>query len=441
MSWSRRRFLGTAGAGLLAPWVFPRPVLAMNGIARRVIFFYFPDGIVGPSQNGDASKFHCSGGEFDFHMPSNLDSLGPWRDRCLFFNGLSLGGTDAGSHPGGAKKLLTAADGGQGESIDQFLSRTAGAGAYWRHLYLGAQANVNGASGDKHIVYPTPGQSMAPQDDPRAAFERLFGGAPSGGTGSAGAVDPRRATVIDHVLGELISLRTRLGKIEAAKLDLHIEAAREVEARISAVAPEGLGGSCEEPDLDTAGLQDHELYAPERFPDILRSQIDLTVLAMRCGLTQVGTIQCSHHTSELIMSRFAGTEMHDPGYDMRSHQASHYGSAHDPAKLEYYRFEQQRQWFVGQFSYLLEQLDATPEGDGTMLDHSICVLCSEVSDGNTHSHDQMPFIVAGGAGGYWSTGRLLDYGYRRHADLWITVARAMGQDINRFGWDSSGPLL
>jgi hypothetical protein len=71
------------------------------------------------------------------------------------------------------------------------------------------------------------------------------------------------------------------------------------------------------------------LFAPENFPAVLRAQIDTMVLAMACGLSRVGVIQASQHTSELIMSRFRGTDMYDPGFDMRSHQASHYGARQD----------------------------------------------------------------------------------------------------------------
>lgn len=172
----------------------------------------------------------------------------------------------------------------------------------------------------------------------------------------------------------------------------------------------------------------------------MRAQIDLMVLAMSCGMTRVGTIQCSHHTSELLMSRFPGTSMYDPGWDMRSHQASHYGASHDPAHREYAAFLQQGLWWTEQFAYLLDRLKSTPEGDGNMLDHTICVFVTEVCDGNTHSHDDMPFVVAGRAGGRWSTGRLLDSGYRRHGDRWVSVGQAMGDGLTWFGDASSGPL-
>jgi hypothetical protein len=197
--------------------------------------------------------------------------------------------------------------------------------------------------------------------------------------------------VLDLALGDIKSLQARLGATESAKLTLHYEALREVELRIqSQAAPPVAGTGCESPSLDAQGLGAGVLYEPERFPTALRLQTELMVQAMACGLTRVGVIQASHHTSELIMSRFAGTEMYDPGFDMRSHQASHYGSSHDEQSREFVAYRAQRRWFVAQFAYLLGQLAARPEGEGTMLDHTVCLLMSEVADGNTHLHDNLP---------------------------------------------------
>ena len=200
---TRRRLLKLGGAALALP-ALVRPGLAQRaGQARRLIVFYYPDGVVGPSQDGQPSRWHPTGGAHDFALTDQNDALTPFKDRCVFFKGLTSGPTDSGSHPGGAQKLLTAADYGQGESIDQYLARTAGAGMPWRHLYLGAMANQDNASGDKHVSYPSAGNSITPEDNPRRAFELLFGtGAPAGEGGEAEA-DPTRASVLDGVLADM----------------------------------------------------------------------------------------------------------------------------------------------------------------------------------------------------------------------------------------------
>ncbi|HTL35475.1 MAG TPA: DUF1552 domain-containing protein [Kofleriaceae bacterium] len=405
--------------------------------AKRLIIFYFPDGIVGASQNGEGTLW-TPGGDV-------LSPLAPYMDQCVFFRGLSMGPTDSGSHPGGAKKLLTAVDGGNGISIDQRLASTVGANDPFRSLYLGAQANVNNASGDKHISYVAPGFTTPPDDDPVAAFARVFGGNGTTSGGGGGSTDDRsgrRISVLDNAKAELDALKGKLGTTEKTKLDLHLDAVREVEMRIQALGGGGGGGgaACTAPTINATGIDGSTLYAPDRFPQILRAQIDLMVQAMACGMTRVGVIQASHHTSELIMSRFVNTQMYDPAFDMRSHQASHYGASHDLSHREYKAFAQQVRWWVEQYAYLLSQLAARPEGQGTMLDESLVLLCSEIADGNTHLHDDMPFVLAGGGSGTIRTGRTMDVGYRRHGDLFVSLAQAMGDGISSFGDASSGPV-
>lgn len=436
---TRRQLLRTgAAAGLaasLAVLLRGRPSRAAGGAARRLIVFYFPDGVVGPSQDGEPSLWHCTGGEQDFTLSPLLQPLAELRGECLFLNGLTMGPTDSGSHPGGAKKLLTATDGGNGTSIDHALAQSAGKDAPFRHVYLGAMAAQDGSSGDKFISYPSPGQSLAPEDDPRAAFTALFGAPNMGG----GMADPAKLSVLDAAIGDLEALRGRLGAVERSKLDLHLESLRELEKRLQ--GPTG-GGSCDMPAVDTGGFGEGQLHDSSRFPAILRAQTDLMLLATACGLTHVGVIQASQHTSELVMSRFEGTEMFDPNFDMRSHQASHYGPKHDAGKPEYAAYEKQCRWWVEQFAYLVQQLKDRPDpaGDGSMLDSSLVLCCTEVCDGNTHLHDNMPFVLAGRAGGSISPGRLLDFGGRRHADLLLTIAHAMGQTWPSFG-DASGGVL
>ena len=462
MTLSRRRWLKAAlGAASALPFYLASRREAQSntrGRARRVIFFYFPDGIAGRSQAGDAGLWEprMSGG--DIMLSEILEPLGDLKRECVFLNGLSMGGTDEGSHPGGAKKLLTARDGGNGESIDQFLARTVGRGAPFRHVYLGAMATHNNASGDKFISYPSAGVTVAPDDDPVRAFRRLFasgttttppmmGMTPPATTGDDEA--PRLA--LETALADLNDLRGSLGQSERVKLDVHLESLREVQGQIAAMSTTRpptttdagtmmTSARCDSPTLGFEPPTGNGLFAPENFPAVLRAQTDTMVLAMSCGLTQVGVIQCSQHTSELIMSRFRDTEMYDPGFDMRSHQASHYGARQERTNRLFTDYLKQRRWFVTQFAYLLQQLRARPEGDGTMLDHSLVVFCSEVSDGNTHSHQDMPFVLAGRAGGCVTPGRVLEHRGRRHGDLLASIAKAMGSDVDRWGDASNGTV-
>jgi len=443
---TRRRLLQLGGAAAISlPLAqLARRVRAGNptGVAKRFIVMYFPDGVVGQSQAGDPSLWDAAGGGPGFTLPDVLASLAPYQSKIVLTRGLSMGPTDEGSHPGGAKKLLTATDGGNGISLDQHLATTVGASDPFNLLYLGAQTNADNPSSDMFISYVAPGTTTAPDDDPVAAFNRVFGGAGMTSGGGGGSGDPaavaRRTSILDNAQAEITALERQLGTTEKAKLDLHLQALRDVETRIQTLG--GGAPSCAMPSIDATGLDSTTLYQPEYFPQILKAQSDLLVQAMACGLTRIGVIQSSHHTSNLIMSRFANSALYEPGFDMRSHQASHYGASHDPSVHEYADYLKQVTWWAQQYAYLLSQLDARPEGDGTMLDNSLVLLCTEICDGNTHSHDDMPFILAGGGGGAIKTGQLLAFDYHRHADLLLAIGNAMGDPMTAFGDSSSGPL-
>ena len=440
MKISRRRLIqGGTALGATMPFWKSRTLWAQPSTAKRIIFFYFPDGVVGTSESGTQSLWHASGSEHSFELGSQLAPLIPYQNQCLFINGVSLAvGGAAGGHPDGAMRLLTASKNANHESIDQYLARTAGAAAPWRHLYLGVQSNQGPATIGKHLSYPSATNSVPPQDDPRVAFCDLFAQSYDG----ISTCEDMRITQkksIDSALVDLESLRSQLGSLESNKLERHLEALNELQYRNDTLTSTIEQAQCTEKQLSVGSLGP-SLYDPAVYPDTLKAQIDLMVLGMECELTRVGVIQNSHHTSNLAMNRFVGTEMYNPSNDIPSHEASHYGANHDSSNPFYTAFIQQRTWWVEQFAYLLQELNTRPEGNGTMLDNSIVVLCSEVSDGNTHSFDNIPLVVAGGGGGMIRSGRLLEYNKKPHADLWITLARAMGEDISQFGEDGSGLL-
>lgn len=421
-------------AGLLARSTEAAPVPA---VAKRLFVFYFPDGV--PEPSGGPGYWHprTNGGRVE--LSTCLAPLAPHLAQCTFLRGLSMGPADAGSHPGGAKKLLSGVDGGA-ETVDRALARTVFAGRARPHLYLGAMATANNASGDRFVSALGPGQYEAPEDDPARAFSSVFAGASGNVNAGSGGATLDRRSILDALLADIQSLRARLGATEQAKLDAHLDALRGVEQRVQSA---GSGATpsptlaCSAAPASLAAVNAARMSDPANFPSILRAQTDLAVQAAACGLTSCAVIQASQHTSELIMSRFPNTPLFTSNSDMRSHQASHYGSTGD---AKYASYTAQRTWFVEQFAYLLEQLRQRPDGAGTMLDTSLVLLCTEVSDGNVHGHDDMPFVVAGGAGGAHRGGRILEAWNRRHSDLLFTVAKLCGAGFTGFGQACAGEV-
>ncbi len=433
-AFSRRRFIqGGLAASLLSSF---SPAARAASSAKRILFFYFPDGVVGKSEQGDASLWHAQGSESNFQPGELLSALLPYKEQSLFINGLSLSQTGAASgHPEGAQRLLTGAKYGDNVSIDQVIAQAQN--TPWRNLYLGVQSNQKVVFPGHHLSYPIPQNAVPPQDDPRTAYCRLFLEGYNSGA-SCEANTAQKELLLDQSLLELNAFQKRLGGTEAIKIEQHLSSVSELRSRMSGL--DAALSSCSRTELSLPGLESGKLYDPELFPEILQAQMDNMVLAMECGLTNVGLLQSSVHTSELLMSRFVGSEMYNPANDIASHHASHYGAAHDEGNPYFVAFLQQRKWFVEQYVTLLDRLAARPEGDGTMLDHTIVVLMTEVSDGNTHSMEDIPIVLTGGGLGGLRQNALLEYDRAPHSDLWIALAKAMGVSLSEFGPEGTGVL-
>jgi hypothetical protein len=444
---SRRSFLTGLGSSLLLPLWRSSTAFAKPTTSKRIIFFYMPDGVPGVSYDGDPSLWHCSGSEESFQLPELLSELSPFKERMLFFNGVTMdpSGVALQMHIPGALRLLTAANNANHISIDQVLAQGVGANDPWNHIYLGAQSSSRNPEVGEHLSYPLPGISTPAQDDPAAAFCDLFGVSAIDG-GACGVDVSRSFRALDSAMVELELFRRSLGGVEAQKLDFHLTSLEQLQQRIVA-GPEALmGESCQPPSILSQDYRTWQSQEQSLFPTILRAQIDNMVAAMECGLGRVGIVQCSNHASDLSMHEFSDSELYNPNPSqvITSHIASHYGRPADESNLFFQTFLLQRKWFLRQFIYLLEQLDSRIEvavdGEGSMLDNSIVVLISEISDGNVHSLSNMPFLVAGGGGGMLRQGKLLSYDNAAHGDLWIALAQAMGANLATFGDDGTEPL-
>ena len=395
-----------------------RPVLAATG-PKRAIFFFIPDGCV-------PSLFHPTGSEFSFTLSPMTRPLEAVRKDCVFISGLDMyeGGS---SHEGGVAKVLT---GNNTLSLDVFLAQQIGQQSKFSSIYLGVHGTHEG---NTFFSYLPGNKARTPEDNPVAAFRSMFG-TPSGVP--AGAVDPRRS-VLDVSRRELSALAARLGNTEKAKLDLHMSALREVEQRIAAAsAPAPMTGSaCAPATFNREGFTVPEGFngypaifnREENFELVGKLQMDLAVQALACDVTRVVSIQWSHPVSP--------TRMEFTGSTQRHHDASHYGN---PDSATAQNFVLLQAYYTGRLAYLIDELRKRPDGDGTLLDSTLILLFSELGDSNIHDHRNMPFILAGGAGGALSGGRYLDYPREAHSKLLVSIANAMDVPIQSFGFTGRG---
>jgi hypothetical protein len=419
------RMLGAAGVASPLALTLGRNAAAAGGDVK-VMFVYMPDGVI-------PSMWHPTGGTTDFTLPSMTSPLESVRDDLVFVRGLKMYAGGA-THEGGVAKLLT----GDGPvSLDVFLGDQIGGETPHKSVQLGVATNFQNGSGS--MSYIGPGQQVAPDDNPLSAFDRLFGDLQGGEAPPPGPdwAQIRSTRVIDRSLDDLMRLRSRLGATERDKLDIHLEALQEVEAQIKGTVT----GSCDQVVWNSEGFTVSEADSypktwerEDQFALVGKLQMDLAVLALSCGVTRVSSLMWSHPVSPTRIPTLAvGSANHD---------ASHYGSdLAGPLALDYIAY---KRFFCEQLAYLVQRLAATPDGEGSLLDNTILFMGTDINDGNQHDHDDMPFVLAGRAGGQLTTGRSLDYRGsaggedEAHSKLLVSIANMAGVPIEEFGYTGKG---
>ncbi|HJL22104.1 MAG TPA: DUF1552 domain-containing protein, partial [Polyangiaceae bacterium LLY-WYZ-15_(1-7)] len=423
---NRRRFLRGALAGAAAlPFLGglagrggvlgrSRTQADGRGHAKRLLVFFTPNGTV-------HRHWRPTGGRADFAFREGdiLSPLTPWRSQLNVIDGLVFEG--ASNHEGGMRAMLT---GGGDTSIDQHVAASLGASAPFGSLELGVQTSAWGGNVQTRMCYRG-GAYVPPNDRPNDVYRRVFGSLASE-PAEVDAVMARRASVLDLLQDELADLRGRAGALERPKLDAHLEALRSAET--SLMVP-GATGACDAP----AAVMEMDPMANDHFPAVGRAQMDLAVAALACGMTPVASLQWSHTVGPFVPSWLGISEGH--------HSLSHIDDGNPAGIADFVAIER---WFAEQFAYLLERLDATPdpEGDGTMLDHTLVIWAQELGDGRLHECVDVPFVLAGAADGFLRTGQYLQTGGTSHTKLLVSIAQAMGLDDRVFGDPAhgTGPL-
>jgi len=430
---SRRRFLRGAGVALGLPWLESlAPAAEAAGPPVRFAALFMGNG-VNPHHWG--AKPAPDGIEF----AKSLSPLAPHAGKVNVFQGLwnpaaTVG--DNGHYPkmnvlSGLKVKRTTTDVEVGISVDQLMARSVGRATPLPSIVLGTEPP--GYSTDSgytqiysaYVSWSSPTTPAPKEIVPRQAFDQLFD------DGSRRRAD---ASVLDLVAAEAASLRGRLGGRDRAKLDEYLTSVRELERRIERSAEESqreTGGHGWRPTVTEPTLERPGPGIPAEPKQHLELMCDILLLAFQMDRTRVATLMLNNDLSNMNFS-FLG------GIHGGQHELSHH--ANNAERLEQY--QRVNEYHVALLARLLGKMEATVEGERTLLDNSMVLFCSSLMDGNAHDAKELPIVLAGGGGGTIQGGRLHDFRGRedrRLCRLYLALMQRMGLSVDRFG-DADVPL-
>ena len=431
---SRRSFLRDLGlSGAALPFVAGLPSLqaAQNGARRqRLIIVFSPNGTLPPHFWQD------SPGPLR-ELKSILQPLAPFKDRMLMLKGLNnkIRG-DGDGHQRGMSCLLTGIEllpgniqGGSdspagwasGISIDQeirnFLQNDPSTRTRFGSLEFGVAVPAR-ADNWTRMVYAGSNKPVAPVDDPYQMLNRLYG------------QNKDRATLaglLDDVREDLSKVSSRISSEDQQRLKDHLELVRAMESELKATE-NGKALVHPEPELDP----NIELVN-DNTPEISRMQIDLLVNSLANDMCRVASLQYMRSVGQARMRWLDVNEGH--------HSLSHEPDKNNTAQDKLLRINK---WFAGEIAYLASKLDSVPEpgAEGTMLDHTTIMWTNELGKGNSHSQNDIPFLLLGG-GSDFKMGMAHDFGGQPHNRLLVSLAHSFGHEIQHFGNKSQckdGPL-
>lgn len=437
---SRRAILRGAGAALALPWLeamAPRSVLGSPAAAadapRRMAFFYVPNGVHMPDWKPKKEGA-------DFELPWILEPLNSAKDDLLVLtglaqrNGMALG-DGPGDHARALGSFLTGAhpfktDGANikvGVSVDQVAALEIGDQTRLPSLELGIERGAQSGSCDSgyscayssNISWRTESMPMAKEINPRFVFDRLFGSAAGGSADEKQKRGLYERSILDFVLEDAQNLRNRIGMNDRRKMDEYLTSVRDIEKRIArADAAEEM--------VEASGAK-RPSGVPADYAEHVRLMFDLIALAFQTDTTRVCTFMFANEGSGRSYPFIDVPEGH--------HDLSHHGN--DPAKHE--KIKKINRFHVEEFARLLKKLGSITEGESTVLDNSMLLYGSGLSDGNRHNHDDLPILMAGKGGGTIKTGRHLVYDDLPLNNLFLSMLDRMDVPCDELG-DSTGRL-
>jgi len=256
--------------------------------------------------------------------------------------------------------------------------------------------------------------------NPRVLFERLFGDSDNTDAASRAAALKERGSLLDFVKGSVDRLETRIGQGDRHKLTEYLDAIRDIERRIQKAEEQNTTLKMPTVDLPVA--------VPEEFVDHARLMADLMVIAYQADLTRVVSFMLAREGSN---RNYRAIGISDGHHDCTHHQ-------NNPEKIE--KTIKINTYHVEQLAYLIDRLKSTPDGDGTLLDHSMILYGSSINDGNRHTHTDLPVALIGGGNGKLKGGRHIRYAPETPmTNLLLAMLDKAGVHTDKLG-DSTGTL-
>jgi len=428
---ARRTVLRGVGATLALPFLeamvpsFSRGRAAAMPV-HRFQTFYVP--------NGMAMEYWTPKGEGSaFELSPIMEPLAPFRDQMLVLSGLKANWNYI--HAGASGSFLTGTTrGGRNEveviadvSVDQLLARRFARDTQVASLELSidAPANAGACTGNLSCAYThtiswkSATQPLPMEYNPRAVFEKLFGDSGSTERGAREARLRQHKSMLDSVREKLADLKRELGPRDQVKVDEYAEAVRDVERRIQKAEEQH---EIELPEMD------QPQGVPPVFEDHLALMLDLQLLALQSDLTRVISFMISKEQSARPYPQIGVPEAHHP----LSHHDNH------PDLIE--RMSKINRYHAQLFSQYLTKLKATPDGDGSLLDHMTILYGSGISNSTRHSGDNLPLMLVGGGAGRLKGGRHLNYTDKPSmANLLVTLMDKLDVPVEKVG-GSTGRL-
>jgi len=429
----RRAVLRGIGATLALP-LLDSMVPAFSAFAatpakpiNRLGVVYVPNGMIMqnylPTTEGPA-----------YELTPTLSALAPFRDQVQVLSGLNCiptPGRPGGAHAKASTRFLTDISPPTSEtwldagiSMDQILAQETGKHTQLASLELAIESGETAGACDTGYACPytntiswkSANTPLPTQNNPRLIFERLFGDSTSTDPKERLSRMRQQQSVLDSVTQEVARLGGTLPKNDRTKLTEYLDAIRGVERRIQIAEEQG---------NQQVPLINHPVGIPADWETHVKLMFDLQVLAYQTDLTRVITMMLGHEHSGMTYPQIGVPDAHHP---ISHHQR-------EPEKLA--KVSKINAYHVKMFAYLLEKLRATPDGDGTLLDHMTLIYGAGIADSNSHAPVNIPFLLAGGGAGNLKGGRHTHFKDMPLANLHLTLLDQLGVHIDKIG-DSTG---